>query len=140
MNLTTYNDLNREVLTINSDYLQTGRTLVSALEDLKYLRGRPIEIRCDKGPAFICNHVVDYCQTQGIDFKYIQSGNPTRKAYIERINRSYREDVLDAYIFESLHHLRELSSEWQDEYNEFDPHQSLNNLYPNKYLEINTQN
>jgi len=41
-------------------------------------------------------------------------------------------------MFESLRHLRELSSEWQDEYNEFDPHQSLNNLSPNKYLEINT--
>jgi hypothetical protein len=34
--------------------------------------------------------------------------------------------------------LRELSSELQDEYNEFHPHQSLNNLSPNKYLEINT--
>lgn len=31
-----------------------------------------------------------------------------------------------------------LTSEWQDEYNEFHPHQSLNNLSPNKYLEINT--
>ena len=39
-------------------------------------------------------------------------------------------------MFESLHHLRKLSSEWQDEYNEFHPHQSLNNLSPNKYLEI----
>ncbi|MFM2231289.1 MAG: hypothetical protein RIR98_1474 [Bacteroidota bacterium] len=57
---------------------------------------------------------------------------------MERFNRSYREDVLDAYMFESLHHLRELSSEWQDEYSEFYPHQSLNNLSPNKYLEINT--
>ena len=56
----------------------------------------------------------------------------------QRFNRSYREDVLDAYMFESLHHLRELSSEWQDEYNECHPHPSLNNLSPNKYLEINT--
>ena len=44
--------------------------------------------------------------------------------HIERFNRNYREDVLDAYMFESLQHLRELSSEWQDEYNEFHPHQS----------------
>ena len=43
-------------------------------------------------------------------------------------------------MFQSLHHLRELSSEWQDEYNEFRPHQFLNNLSHNKYLEINTQN
>ena len=39
-------------------------------------------------------------------------------------------------MFQSLHHLRELSSEWQDEYNEFRPHQFLNDLSHNKYLEI----
>jgi putative transposase len=72
--------------------------------------------------------------------KYIQPGKPTQNAYIERFNQSCREDVLDAYMFESLHHLRELSSEWQDEYNEFQPNESLFNLIPNKYLEINTSN
>jgi putative transposase len=136
--LNIIDDFNREALTINADYSQSGRTVVSALEDLKYWRGRPIEIRCDNGPEFLSNHFVDYCQTQGIHIKYIQPGKPTQNAYIERFNRSYREDVLDAYMFESLRHLRELSSEWQDEYNEFHPHQSLNNLSPNKYLEINT--
>jgi hypothetical protein len=39
-------------------------------------------------------------------------------------------------MFESLSHLRELSSEWQDEYNEFHPHQSLNNLSPNKIYKL----
>ena len=109
-----------------------------SLEDLKYWRGRPNEIRCDNGPEFLSNYFVDYCKNQGIQIKYIQPGKPTQNAYIERFNRSYREDVLDAYMFESLYHLRELSAEWQDEYNEFHPHQSLNNLSPNKYLEINT--
>jgi hypothetical protein len=42
-----------------------------------------------------------------------------------------------AYMLESLHHVRKLSSEWQDE---FHPHQSLNNLNLNKFLEINTEN
>jgi putative transposase len=84
-------------------------------------------------PEFLSNHFVDYCQTQGIHIKYIRPGKPTQNAYIDRFNRSYREDVLDAYMFESLRHLRELSSEWQDEYNEFHPHQSLNNLSPNKF-------
>jgi putative transposase len=76
----------------------------------------------------------EVCRTQGIHIKYIQPGKPIQNAYIERFNRSYREDVFDAYMFESLRHLRELSSEWQDEYNEFHPHQSLNNLSPNKYF------
>ncbi len=40
--LNIIDDFNREALTINADYSQSGRTVVSALEDLKYWRGRPI--------------------------------------------------------------------------------------------------
>ncbi len=136
--LNIIDDFNREALTINADYSKSGRTVVSALEVLKYWRGRPNEIRCDNGPEFLSNYLVDYCKNQGIQIKYIQPGKPTQNAYIERFNRSYRDDVLDAYMFESLYTLRELSAEWQEVYNEFHPHQSLNNLSPNKYLETNT--
>jgi hypothetical protein len=41
-------------------------------------------------------------------------------------------------MLESLYHLRELSAEWQEEYNEFHPYQSLHNLSPNKYFETTT--
>jgi putative transposase len=136
--LNIIDDFNREALTINADYSQSGWTVVSALEGLKTWRGQPNVIRCDNGPEFLSNHFVNYCRNQRIQIKYIQPGKPTQNAYIERFNRSYREDVLDAYLFESLHHLRELSAHWQDEYNEFHPHQSLKNLSPNKYLQTNS--
>ncbi len=136
--LNIIDDFNREALTINADYSQSGRTVASALEDLKYWRGRPNEIRCDNGPEFLSNYFVDYCKNQGIKIKYIQPGKPTQNAYIERFNQSYREDILDAYMFASLYHIRELSAEWQDDYIKFHPHQSLHNLSPNKYFETTT--
>lgn len=88
--------------------------------------------------ADLSNYFVDYCKNQGIQIKYFQPGKPTQNAYIERFNQSYREDILDAYMFESLYNLRELSAEWQDEYNEFHPHQSLNDRRPNKYFKTTT--
>jgi putative transposase len=135
--LNIMDDYNREALAVKADYSQSGTTVVATLEEIINWRGKPEEIRCDNGPEFLSNTFVDYCHRTGISIKYIQPGKPTQNAYIERFNRSYREDILDAYLFDSLHHLRMLSLEWMEEYNTLHPHQSLNNLSPIKYLERN---
>jgi putative transposase len=56
-----------------------------------------------------------------------------QNAYIERFNRTFRQDVLDAYIFEDLYQFREITKEWLEDYNHPRPHESLNNLPPLKY-------
>lgn len=132
-------DYNREALAIKADYSQSGHSLVKALKELAEHKPLPVEIRCDNGPEFLSHTFVDYCNAVGIRIKYIQPGKPTQNAFIERFNRTFREDILDAFMFESLYHLRKLAAEWMEEYNNFHPHQSLNNLSPLKYLEINHQ-
>lgn len=137
--LNIIDDYNREALMVQADYSHSGQSVVTAIEQIIDWRGKPFEIRCDNGPEFLSHTLVDYCNQQDIKLKYIQPGKPTQNAYIERFNRSYREDVLDAYLLESLYQLRELSLTWMMEYNELHPHQSLNNMSPLKYLEINQQ-
>ena len=45
--------------------------------------------------------------------------------FIERFNRSYREAVLDMFVFQSLEEVREQTEQWLKEYNEERPHESV---------------
>jgi putative transposase len=53
---------------------------------------------------------------------------------IERFNRTYREEVLDCYVFETLNEVRRMTSEWITRYNELRPHEALGDLPPRQYL------
>ena len=53
-----------------------------------------------------------------------------QNAYIERLNRLFREDVLNAYLFDSLEQMRILAYKWRDEYNQLHPHKSLKGRTP----------
>jgi putative transposase len=56
-----------------------------------------------------------------------------QNAIIERFNRTYREDVLDANLLQSLEHAQQLSDTFVNDYNHIRPHQSLNFKTPASY-------
>jgi putative transposase len=133
--LNLMDDFNREALAIEIDSSLCGSRVKRVLEKVMEWRGKPKYIRTDNGPEFICNTLVDFCKGHGIEFMYIQPGKPMQNGYVERFNRFYREDVLDAYLFNSLQEVRLLSEEWMEFYNEKHPHESLNDMSPREYLE-----
>ena len=53
---------------------------------------------------------------------------------IERFNRTYREEVLDCYVFDILGEVRRMTADWITRYNEIRTHESLGNLCLPQYL------
>jgi putative transposase len=73
-----------------------------------------------------------------VDLEFIQPGKPTQNSYIERFNKTYREKVLDFYLFKSLTEVKDITENWRRQYNEERPHESLGDLTPTEFLIINS--
>ena len=69
-----------------------------------------------------------------ITIQYIQPGKPAQNAYIERFNRSYREAILDMYLFHNIQEAQIMTNTWLKHYNEERPHEALNNTTPMNYM------
>ena len=50
--------------------------------------------------------------------------------FIERINRTYRDEVLGACVFESIDQVRAITEDWLLQYNEEQLHDSLGRMPP----------
>lgn len=126
-------DHNREVLWIEVGHSFPAEQMTKILDRIAEWRGYPKQIRSDNGPEFIARHTAQWAQEHNVRWIFIQPGKPAQNGYVERMNRTYREDVLDAYLLSSLEEAQELTEEWMMMHNSQRPHEALGNLTPYEY-------
>ncbi len=132
--LNVLDEANREALAIEVGTAIPAARLVRVLDQLVELYGRPAAIRCDNGPELIAQVFLDWCEHHEVEPRHIQPGKPDQNAFIERFNRTYREEVLSAHLFETVRDVQELSDEWLQGYNEERPHDALGKVPPAQFL------
>lgn len=133
-------DFNREALHIEIDTSLTSERLMRVFEHLRKERGLPQVLRTDNGPEFLGEAFISWAKQAGMAIQYIQPGKPNQNAFIERFNRTLRDELLDAQLFTRLDDVREAVYWWMIEYNEERPHDSLGGIPPLKYRIQNAEN
>lgn len=133
--LNVSDDHNREALINEAAHSIPAQRLTQMLDRLIEWNGAPKAIRSDNGPEFISEHYTEWAKRKGILLWYTQPGNPQQNAYIERYNRTLRNELLNRHQFKSIEHLQEQLTEYIWCYNNHRPHSALGGHTPIRYLQ-----
>lgn len=131
--LNVIDDCNRECLISRGSISYPADRVIRELEEIVRQVGCPKYIRTDNGPEFQSGKYKEWCSENGIQVVYAEPGKPMQNGYVERFNRTFREDVLDAYLFNTVAQFNVLANEWRKEYNSKHPHKSLGHKSPTEY-------
>lgn len=137
--LNIIDDFNREALTITMDTSLTSKRVIRELDQLIAWRGAPQKIRVDNGPEFIADALASWAENRQIEIKFIEKGKPYQNGYMERFNRSFREEVLDAYSFNRINEAQAMAHAWMWIYNNQRPHSALGYKPPVAFLDERLQ-
>ena len=132
--LNVLDDGNREALGIDVATSLPSQRVIRFLEQLIEMHGKPDAFRLDNGSELTSHAFVEWAAEREIALRFIEPGKPNQNAFIERFNRTYRTEVLSAYVFESLDQVQRITDPWLIEYNEQRPHDSLGRVPPLTYL------
>ena len=76
-----------------------ARDVSKHLANLFEQHGRPSMIRSDNGREFVAATVKDWLRAQGVEPVFIQKASPQQNCYVERFNRSMRDELLNGETF-----------------------------------------
>ena len=133
--LNVIEDYNREYLGYDVARSLPAERVIRTLDDLIDFYGKPRRIRIDNGPEYRSDALTLWAQKQKIKLLFIEPGKPTQNSYIERFNRTYRTEVLNAYLFESIEQMWDETENFQYKYNNLRPHGSLMDMAPIEFKE-----
>lgn len=129
-------DFNRQVLGIDINSGITAERVTRFLDQIAAWRGYPERVSCDNGPEFIFAELATWAERHEVMIDFIQPGSPYQNGFVERLNRTYREDVLDLYLFSNLDEVRQITDVWIQLYYHERPQDGLNDMAPIEYLNV----
>jgi len=123
-------DFNREGLAIEVDFSLPSARVTRVLDQIIQWRGKPAMIRVDNGPEYLSGTLITWASKRQITLCYIQPGKPQQNAYVERYNRTVRNEWLGTNIFHTIEEVQNHATQWLWTYNNDRPNMGIGGITP----------
>jgi putative transposase len=94
----------------------------------------PEVITADNGTEFTSKALDAWAFQKGVKHDFTTPGKPTENGFVESFQGRFRDECLNAEIFEDLEDAKAKIAAWRVDYNRHRPHSSLGNVPPEEYL------
>ena len=118
------------------DVSLTGNRVVAVLERLREQGQLPRLLHMDNGPEFTSKALELWAYEHGVHIEFSRPGKPTDKAHVESFNGRFRDECLNANLFNTVADARRQVEAWRTEYNNDRPHSSLDWHSPMEFRNI----
>jgi putative transposase len=112
----------------------TGARVAELLERAATRGGLPRIITADNGTEFTSKALDAWAFERGVKLDFTTPGKPTENGFVESFQGRFRDECLNAEIFEDLRDAKRKIEAWRRDYNHRRPHSALGNLSPKEYL------
>jgi transposase InsO family protein len=131
--LTLVDEYTRESLALHVAQAVTGADVRRVLARVIGRRGAPRRMRSDNGSEFICESLRGWLPQHGTEPIPVAAGSPWENGYSESFNSRFRDEFLEAELFESVPDAKEKGEWFRREYNTIRPHSSLDYKTPKQF-------
>ncbi len=131
--LTLVDEYTRECLALHVGHSVTGAEVRQVLARVVGRRGAPTRLRSDNGSEFICEALSQWLPAQGAEAIPVAAGSPWENGCIESFHSRFRDEFLEAELFESALDAKEEGEWFRREYNTVRPHSALGYKTPKEF-------
>jgi len=131
--LTLVDEYTRECLALHVGRAVTGGDARRVLARVVGQRGAPTRIRSDNGAEFICAALSQWLPAQGSEPIPVAPASPWENGFIESFHSRFRDEFLEAEVFESVPDAKSKGAWFRREYNRVRPHSSLGYKTPKEF-------
>lgn len=134
--LSAIDEYSRECVFCRAMFKATAKAVLGALEAQRTALRLPALLRSDRGAQFVSHAYRNWTRAHKVKTSYSRPSTPSDNIFVERLNGTIRQEVLDCYTFRSLAEVQRMLDDWRVRYNMARPHQSLHGLSPMQFIEL----